>query len=64
MDIELLIEDQVKPLIPTELPANGGNSDTVGGFSIVKLTQSEYDALEVKDSSTIYLVVAEVQSNE
>lgn len=40
--------------IPTSLPANGGNADTVGNLHIVTLTQSEYDALAVKDNNTLY----------
>jgi len=37
---------------PTEFDAN-----TVNGFTIVELTQAQYDALPSKDSQTIYIVV-------
>lgn len=45
-----------KTEIPTSLPANGGNSATVGGFSIWSGTQSQYDALSSKSNTTIYLI--------
>ena len=45
-----------KPTIPTSLPANGGNADTVNNIHIVVLTQAEYDALEVKDETTLYII--------
>ena len=45
-----------KPSIPTSLPANGGNADTVNGFKIEVLTQSEYDNLQVKTKNTIYMI--------
>ena len=45
-----------KPTIPTSLPANGGNADTVNNIRIIALTQSEYDALSSKDSNTIYII--------
>ena len=45
-----------KPTIPTSLPANGGNADTVNNIHIVVLAQTEYDGLEVKDSNTIYII--------
>lgn len=41
---------------PTSLPANGGNADTVGGYTIWFGTQAELDAITVKDANTIYLV--------
>lgn len=46
----------LKTEIPTSLPANGGNSATVGGFSIWTGTQSQYDALSSKSNTTIYLI--------
>ena len=42
--------------IPTTLPANGGNSDTVSGFSIWVGTQVEYDAITTKSSTTLYFI--------
>ena len=45
-----------KSSIPTSLPANGGNSNTVGGFSIWVGTQSEYDAIATKSSTTLYFI--------
>ena len=42
--------------IPTSLPANGGNANTVGGFSVWVGTQTEYDAIATKSSTTIYLI--------
>ena len=45
-----------KSSIPTTLPANGGNSDTVSGFSIWVGTQSEYDAITTKSSTTLYFI--------
>ena len=44
------------PSIPTSLPANGGNSDTVNGFSIWSGTQAEYDSIGTKSDTTIYLI--------
>ena len=44
------------PTIPDSLPANGGNADTVGGYSIWTGTQAEYDAITVKDANTIYII--------
>ena len=45
-----------KSSIPTSLPANGGNSNTVGGSSIWVGTQSEYDAITTKSSTTLYFI--------
>ena len=42
--------------IPTTLPANGGNANTVGGYTIWVGTQSEYDAISSKSSTTIYFI--------
>ena len=44
------------PTIPTTLPANGGNADTVNNIHFVALNQSEYDAITSKDSNTIYII--------
>lgn len=40
--------------LPTSLPANGGNADTVDSRHIAVLTQAQYDALGTKDANTIY----------
>ena len=42
--------------IPSSLPANGGNADTVGGYAIWVGTQAQYDAITSKSSTTIYLI--------
>ena len=42
--------------IPTTLPANGGNANTINGYSIWVGTQGEYDALEVKSDTVIYFI--------
>ena len=42
--------------IPTSLPANGGNANTVGGYTIWVGTQAEYDAIGSKSSTTIYFI--------
>ena len=42
--------------IPTSLPANGGNADTVGGFTIWTGTQAQYDAITTKSSTTLYFI--------
>ena len=41
---------------PTSLPANGGNSATVGGFTIWTGTQAEYEAITAKSNTTIYFI--------
>ena len=46
----------LKTQIPTSLPAKGGNADTVNNIHIVVLTQSDYDGLEVKDETTLYII--------
>lgn len=43
--------------IPTSLPANGGNADTIDNFHIWKGTQAQYNAISSKDSNTIYIIV-------
>ena len=45
-----------KPTIPSSLPANGGNADTVNNFHLWKGTQAQYDAITTKDSNTIYMI--------
>ena len=46
----------LKSEIPTTLPANGGNANTVSGYTIWVGTQSEYDAIGSKSSTTIYFI--------
>ena len=36
--------------------ATAANTTALGGLSIVKMTQSEYDALATKDSNTLYVI--------
>lgn len=36
--------------------ANGGNADTVGGYTIWVGTQAQYDSITSKSSTTIYLI--------
>ena len=45
-----------KPTIPTSLPADGGNADTVGGYTIWTGTQTEYNALGTYSDTTIYMI--------
>lgn len=42
--------------IPTSLPANGGNANTVGGYTIWVGTQAQYNAIASKSSTTIYMI--------
>ena len=44
------------PTIPSSLPANGGNADTVGGYTIWTGTQAQYNAISNKSSTTIYFI--------
>ena len=37
--------------------ATAANTTALGGLSLVKLTQAEYDALATKDNSTLYVIV-------
>jgi hypothetical protein len=39
------------------ITATEANTTALGGLSLVKLTQSEYDALATKDNSTLYVIV-------
>ena len=39
------------------ITATAANTTALGGLKLVKLTQSEYDALQTKDSSTLYIIV-------
>ena len=41
---------------PSSLPANGGNADTVGGYTIWTGTQAQYNAISNKSSTTIYFI--------
>lgn len=38
------------------ITATAANTTALGGLKLVKLTQSEYDALAIKDSSTLYII--------
>lgn len=40
----------------TQVPSAKAVYDQFGGLKLVKLTQSEYDALATKDSSTLYII--------
>ena len=44
------------PTAPTSLPADGGNANTVGGYTIWTGTQAQYNAISNKSSTTIYLI--------
>ena len=39
-----------------QVPSAKAVNDKLGGLSIVKMTQSEYDALATKDSNTLYVI--------
>lgn len=39
------------------ITATAANTTALGGLSLVKLTQAEYDALATKDNSTLYVIV-------
>ena len=41
----------------TQVPSAKAVNDKLGGLSLVKLTQSEYDSLTTKDNSTLYVIV-------
>ena len=41
----------------TQVPSAKALYDQLGGLKLVKLTQSEYDALQTKDASTLYIIV-------
>lgn len=47
-----------KPMIKLQdtIAATAANTSALGGLSLVKLTQTEYDALVTKDSNTLYIV--------
>ena len=44
---------------PTSLPANGGNADTIGGYSLWVGTQAQYDAIATKSDTTVYIIKEE-----
>ena len=48
-----------KPMIKLQdtITATASNTAALGGLKLVKLTQSEYDALSTKDSNTLYVIV-------
>lgn len=55
-----LSEYITKDDIPTSLPADGGNADTVGGYSIWVGSQDDYDELEdPKPLNTLYFIEEE-----
>ena len=39
------------------ITATAANTTALGGLSLIKLTQAEYDALTTKDNSTLYVIV-------
>lgn len=41
----------------TQVPSAKAVNDKLGGLSLVKLTQSEYDSLSTKNNSTLYVIV-------
>ena len=41
----------------TQVPSAKAVYDQLGGLKLVKLTQGEYDALQTKDASTLYIIV-------
>ena len=41
----------------TQVPSAKAVYDQLGGLKLVKLTQNEYNALQTKDSSTLYIIV-------
>lgn len=41
----------------TQVPSAKAVYDQLGGLKLVKLTQAEYDALQTKDASTLYIIV-------
>lgn len=43
--------------IATVSAATTANTTALGGLSLIKLTQAEYDALVTKDNSTLYVIV-------
>ena len=47
---------KINDSIPTELPANGGNADTIDHLHIWSGTQAQFDAIRTKDANTIYLI--------
>lgn len=48
-----------KPMIKLQdtITATAANTTALGGLSLVKLTQAEYDALATKDSNVLYVIV-------
>lgn len=40
----------------TQVPSAKAVYDQLGGLKLVKLTQSEYDALQTKDANTLYII--------
>ena len=48
-----------KPMVRLQdtITATAANTTALGGLSLIKLTQAEYDALATKDSNTLYVIV-------
>lgn len=48
-----------KPMVRLQdtITATAANTTALGGLSLVKLTQTEYDALATKDSNTLYIII-------
>ena len=41
----------------TQVPSAKAVYDQLGGLKLVKLSQSEYDALQTKDANTLFIIV-------
>jgi hypothetical protein len=54
--IEGTSQDDAKKLATEEF-VNNAVSNMLSGLQLVQMTQSEYDALEVKDSNTLYIII-------
>lgn len=63
-DADLVAKDYAtKSQIPTELPASGGNANTVRGYGICVCSQEEYDVLENEnriDKDILYFIREDV----
>ena len=63
-DADLVAKDYAtKSQIPTELPASGGNANTVRGYGICVCSQEEYDVLESEnriDEDVLYFIREDV----
>ena len=45
-----------KSQIPTTLPANGGNADTIDNIHIWTGTEAEFTALTTVNANTVYII--------